>query len=224
MTENEDPGPADSTGRRRRGQELERAIFDAVWAELAETGYERLTMEGVAARAQTGKQVLYRRWPNRLELVIAAMRDRSGSILDHVPDTGSLRGDAAATLRHMADRQRELGTEGVRGLLMDVADLDPTGPGRTEEVWTTLVERAAKRGEIGPAPVPPHVTSAAGGLIRLRILFSSAPITEEEIDRVVDDIFLPLIRFHAAGAHKLRSYHQPVRSRVTDTALPESQR
>jgi AcrR family transcriptional regulator len=215
MTETEEPA-----ARRRRGQELERAIFDAVWAELAAVGYERLTMESVAARAQTGKQVLYRRWRNRLELVVAAMRDRSGSILDNVPDTGSLRGDAVVTIRHMADRQRELGVHGVRGLLMDVADVDPSELARSVAVWTTLVERAAKRGEIGPAPVPPHVAGAAGELIRLRILVWSAPVTEAEIGRVVDDIFLPLIRFHAAGAHKLRSYHQPVRFRVTDPVLP----
>jgi AcrR family transcriptional regulator len=215
-------GEPDATGatRRRRGEELERAIFDAVWAELAAVGYDALTMEGVAARAQTGKQVLYRRWPNRLELVLGALRDRSGSILDEPPDTGSLRGDATFMLRRMADRQEELGADGIRGLLRDALDFDPSGFIRSASVWTAMVEHAAKRGEIGPATVPPHVIMAANEVLRHRLLTSREPVSDEEIAVLVEDIFLPLIRFHAAGAHKLRSYHQPVRFRVTDPVLP----
>lgn len=66
-------------------------------------------MEAVAARAHTGKQVLYRRWRNRAELVVAAMRHRTGSIVADVPDTGTLRGDVLAVLQRMADRFASLG-------------------------------------------------------------------------------------------------------------------
>ena len=62
--------------RRRRGVELEGAILRAAWDELTAVGYARLSMEGVADRAQTGKQVLYRRWPNRAELGRASCRER----------------------------------------------------------------------------------------------------------------------------------------------------
>src|ERR1022692_411234 len=79
-------------GTRRRGEQLENAIFDAILGELAEVGYHRLTMEGVAARAGTGKGALYRRWPSRESLVLAALRGRLPS-LDEQPDTGSVRGD-----------------------------------------------------------------------------------------------------------------------------------
>lgn len=196
----------DEPARRRRGSELERAIFDAVWAELAEAGYAGLTMEGVATRAQTGKQVLYRRWPSRLELVLAAIRDRSGwSLLDQPPDTGSLREDAASMLRAMASRQRDLDAEGIRGLLIDAGDLDPAVFTQSAPLWRGMVERAAKRGEIGSEPVPQHVTAVANELMRYRILISAVPVADEEIDRLVDDIFLPLIRIHAAGTQTLRS-------------------
>ena len=47
---------------RRRGKELEDALYDATLAELAAVGYGGLTMEGIAARARTGKAALYRRW------------------------------------------------------------------------------------------------------------------------------------------------------------------
>jgi len=188
---------AEPVTRRRRGTRLESAIFDAVWAELADNGYARLTMEGVAARARTGKQVLYRRWPSRLALVLAAMRERSGSVLDRAPDTGCLRDDAASLLRSMAGRQRELGAEVVRGLLLDAADLDPASFSRMSELWGTVIERAAERGEIGTAPVPPHVVDAVSDLLRYRMVVSAEQVTDDVIDHLVDDIFLPLIRAHA---------------------------
>ena len=47
---------------RRRGKQLEDALYDATLAELAAVGYGGLTMEGIAAQARTGKAALYRRW------------------------------------------------------------------------------------------------------------------------------------------------------------------
>jgi AcrR family transcriptional regulator len=58
---------------RRRGEVLERALYEAALAELAEVGYGGLTMEGIAARAQTGKAALYRRWCSKHDLVHAAL-------------------------------------------------------------------------------------------------------------------------------------------------------
>ena len=64
-TSGEDPGR-----QRKRGVELERAIKDATIAELACGGYGSVTIESVAARAQTGKASIYRRWPTKQELVL----------------------------------------------------------------------------------------------------------------------------------------------------------
>src|SRR3954463_12484992 len=104
---------------RRRGPELEAVLLDAAWDELMESGYARLTMEAVAARAHTGKQVLYRRWRNRAELVVAAMRHGTGSIVENVPDTGKLREDVLGVLRLMAERFATLGPDVVHGLLAE---------------------------------------------------------------------------------------------------------
>jgi len=60
--------------QRRRGEELEAALLEAAWDELAEVGFGKLTMESVAARARTGVAVLYRRWPRKDDLVLAALR------------------------------------------------------------------------------------------------------------------------------------------------------
>src|SRR5215469_10729252 len=58
---------------RRRGEVLKRALYEATLAELAEVGYGGLTMEGIAARAHTGKAALYRRWASKHDLVHAAL-------------------------------------------------------------------------------------------------------------------------------------------------------
>ena len=63
---------------------------------LAETGYDGMTIDMVAARAKAGKATLYRRWASKAELVLDAVACMKSSDvdLDRLPDTGTLRGDA----------------------------------------------------------------------------------------------------------------------------------
>ncbi len=89
--------------QRRRGEELEAALLQAAWDELAEVGFAKLTMESVAARAKTGVAVLYRRWPNKDDLVIAAIGHYGKTRPVEVPDTGTLRGDMLGLLRGIND-------------------------------------------------------------------------------------------------------------------------
>jgi AcrR family transcriptional regulator len=93
------PGPA----TRRRGSKLEAAILQAAWDELTEDGYAAFTMERVAVRAKTSRAVLYRRWPNRPELVVAALAHHAQLAPMDVPDTGTLRDDLLALLRRMSE-------------------------------------------------------------------------------------------------------------------------
>src|SRR5215472_19059285 len=87
---------------RRRGSDLEDAILEAAWEELTAVGYAHLTIDAAAARAHTSKPVLYRRWPTRPELVLAALRQRGPLLSGEPPDTGSLRGDVLALLERMS--------------------------------------------------------------------------------------------------------------------------
>ena len=62
---------------------------------LQEHGYDRLTLDAVATTARASKATLYRRWPTKAELVLAAFIE--GTRQDAVdPDTGTLRGDLLA--------------------------------------------------------------------------------------------------------------------------------
>lgn len=184
---------------RRHGAQLERALLQAAWDELAEVGYANLTMEGVAARAHTGKQVLYRRWASRAELVIAAVRARTGSIVDHVPDTGSLRGDVLGVLQWSLKRWHDFGPDTVHGLLADLPDLDPRTFVMMGDVMTAILQRAAARGEITTANLEPRVVTLPSTLIRHEMLLTVEPVTEQTCVDIVDDVFLPLV--HAVAGN-----------------------
>src|SRR3982074_1171267 len=90
-----------ASGPARRGRPRDPGVDTAILAAaldlLGETGYARVTLEQVAARAGAGKASLYLRWPNKVALVAEAIQHRS-AVVPEVPDTGSLREDMVAFL------------------------------------------------------------------------------------------------------------------------------
>ncbi|SOB85245.1 TetR/AcrR family transcriptional regulator [Streptomyces sp. 1331.2] len=190
-----------SGASRRRGDELERAILDAVWAELADHGYDRLTMEGVAARARTSKPVLYRRWPNRAALVIAAL-GRNAPDYQEPPDTGELRADLALFLGSLLHRFDDLPTDAVHGFLVDLLR-DPelragfthglTARGPVDSLGA-MMRRAADRGEINPARVTPRVVSLPLDLLRDAFLTGGTVPSDRVVAEVLDEVVMPLLR------------------------------
>jgi AcrR family transcriptional regulator len=185
---------------RRRGAALEAALLDAAWDELQAGGYANLTMEAVADRAGTSRAVLYRRWHNRPELVIAAIRRHRPLLSGEVPDTGSLRGDVLALLSRMSDRMAEIGPETVYGVLGDYfADAElfsrvqdqvlQIGAG----VMAAILGRAAARGE-ARADISTMTATLPTDLFRNRMFLTRNPPSGDVIAEIVDEIFLPLVR------------------------------
>jgi AcrR family transcriptional regulator len=185
---------------RRRGGELEATILEAAYAEMREHGYARLTMEGVAARAHTGKQVLYRRWPNRAQLMISAIRHTLGPMIPAVPDTGSLREDILAVLRLMTRRARNYSPELVYGLLAELPEDDTNFFRASPEAVTQILDRAVERGELKHADLPERVVGLPVDLARLEGLRRPRTwltMTDAEVEKglaeIVDDVWLPLV-------------------------------
>ena len=181
-------------GSRRRGAALEQALLEAAWDELHAVGYADLTMDGVAARAGTSKAVLYRRWPNRVQLVLAAMRQHGGSIAGRPPDTGSLRRDVLAVLRHMRDRFAQIGPDTVQGIIAELDDLPRDALEITPDVVTTILERAAERGEARPDRITRRIASVPGDLLRHEMLTTRTAPPDRILAEIVDEVFLPLVR------------------------------
>jgi AcrR family transcriptional regulator len=186
-------------GPRRRGEALYTAIFEATLAELAEAGYWGLAMERIAARAHASKASLYKRWPNRAELVIAAMRHQGGQP-EPAPDTGSVREDVLTLLRRGAERLDSLFGEVARGLMAEnltdpdrMANLRANMFTSRNRLMTEIMERAAARGEIPRAAIKPHVIEFAPALVDYHFLVHGAPIPDQVLLRIVDDLLLPLL-------------------------------
>lgn len=185
---------------RRRGEALEHALLDAAWTELQAAGYAGLTMEAVADRAGTSRAVLYRRWRNRPELVLAVIRRHRPLLSGEIPDTGSLRGDVLALLRRMSSRLAEIGPETVYGLLGDyLSDADMFARSRDQllsisaEVMETILKRAADRGEARTG-VENRIATLPTALFRNELFLARIPPSEGTLVEIVDDVFLPLVR------------------------------
>ncbi|WP_410873232.1 TetR/AcrR family transcriptional regulator [Nocardia sp. A7] len=189
-----------SGATRRRGVELEDAILRAAAAELTETGYAGLTMDKVAQRAGTNKNAIYRRWPNRLALGIAAYRQLAITV--DVPDTGDLREDALELLRR-ANRHwssalgaimRELlaAAGGAAELLAQLPEQSADG---TAAMWLTVLGRAVARGEAPPECLHPRVATVAVVLLRNEFVLRGVPTAPDDVlVEIVDEVYLPLIR------------------------------
>lgn len=186
--------------QRRRGEELEAALLEAAWQELLEAGFARLTMESVAARAKTGVAVLYRRWPNKDDLVIAAIRHYSATYPVEVPDTGNLRGDLIALLDTFSAARVSFAAiiGAVFSGLLTSSGLTPLQVREKvladRPVWSDRIfTRAHERGEIDLGRVPAAVLSMPFDLMRHDMLMTHKPIPPDRILEIVDDLFMPLV-------------------------------
>ena len=91
--------PARGRGR-PRSEQADQAILDATLRMLGTHGVGGTTIEGVAADAGVGKTTIYRRWPTKTDLILAAISNIVPP--GEPPDTGSMAGDMAA----LAETQR----------------------------------------------------------------------------------------------------------------------
>ena len=191
---------AQRTRQRRRGEELEAALLEAAWQELVEVGFARLTMESVAARAKTGVAVLYRRWPNKDDLVLAAIGHYGTTHPVDIPDTGSLRGDMIALLGIASSTRISFATivsAAFSGLLASTG----LTPAQVREkimadrpLWSDQIfARAQERGEIDLDRIPAAVLTMPFDLMRHDMLMTYKPITPERVLAIVDDLFMPLV-------------------------------
>jgi len=202
--------------QRRRGETLETALLDAAWSELVERGYDELTIDAVATRAETSRAVLYRRWPGKKDLVLAALVHQAKTEAVDIPDTGSLRGDIVA-LMHEVNKVRprlvaQLLTR-LGGFYTDantnLAELSSYVLGGRDAIVDQVIARAVARGEIEAGQVSGRVARVPFDLFRLELVMTMQPVPQEVIEEIIDDVFLPLVRL---GATTTSSSHRHVDS------------
>jgi len=199
----------DQKVERRRGKALEDAVLDAAWSELLGGGYSSFTMEAVAARAHTSRPVLYRRWPNRADLAVAAIRHILHKHPVNAPNTGNVRSDLIALLQQFSKNRALFAvffSLQMNGYFSETntspADLRRSvlqgGHGQIDMV----LARGADRGEIDRSKLTPRISSLLPDLVRHEFLMTLKPVPNAVITEFVDDIFLPLVSEKLARGEK----------------------
>lgn len=188
---------------RRRGRELEEAIFAAVWDELHDHGFSDLTMEGVARRAGTSKPVLYRRWSSRVEMVAASVSHFLPRT-ETIPDAGNLRANTIAVLEVMRKRMETFDRSTMLGIFTEVA----TNPEANAAILETFIgfmrkmmnevalARAIENGEITEDQVTERLQTLPMELARMEFLVTGR-LPDESIEEIVDMVFLPALAARA---------------------------
>jgi AcrR family transcriptional regulator len=180
------PGTSRPGGRTAR---TAAAVFAAAIDELAERGYDDISIETIAARAGVHKTTLYRRWHSKAGLITQVLASSAQSMIP-VPDTGS----AGADLRALARSVQEVlsdprGAAITRALLAGSAS-SPEIRQLMEDYWaarlaaiSVIVDRAAARGELPTGTDPEMVMRAVAAPLFYQLLVTFQPITRPDADR-----------------------------------------
>jgi AcrR family transcriptional regulator len=189
---------------RRRGTALDEAILAAAWAELTEHGYADMTLESVARRAGTSRPILYRRWPTRMKLATAAIVRYLALNPISVPDLGSVRDELRLLLRHLSDRARPELLRLIFDMTGDLADARSNLADLKAEITNgvlmrSILQRGIDRGEIDRDRLTPRIAALPTDLARHEVLMTLAPLSDDVIREIVDEVFLPLVRSDRKG-------------------------
>ncbi|WP_393054453.1 TetR/AcrR family transcriptional regulator [Streptomyces sp. LN549] len=143
MVGTQSDGAARGPGRPRE-ERVTGAVLRAVVDMVHEQGIAAVTMDAVAARAGVSKPAIYRRWPTKQDLIIAAAETRIGIL--SVPDLGDFRAELHFVLTARLEAYRLPGTD---------------------RLIAGLIGAAAENGAVrGVAGVCRHVCSSSGRLPR----------------------------------------------------------
>lgn len=192
-----------SLTHRRRGAVLEDAIVDAVFAELSEVGYAAFTIESVAARAQTGKASIYRRWPTKQDLVLTAFCHRFGSpesFVDEAMADATTRDVFVAIGRRIIEVCESAG-EAIRAVACEVTRSPDLATAIDSQVHCEkrlaairVLERGVARGEVRPDAVDPMFAEILPAILMQQMILFNREVTDEMLLTIVDRVLMPLIR------------------------------
>jgi len=210
------PGGSRPPGRPRDARH-DQAILKATLGILLEQGYRGVTIEGVAARAGVGRPTIYRRWPSKPAVVVAALV-QSDRLALPAPDTGSLRDDLIAVQRHQVERMNAPDARRVTaGLIADLAD-DPEladtyvsqflAP-RRATVWEVL-SRGVDRGELDADVDFAFIYDLLVGPLFMQAVVWGQPLAPDAAEKTTDVI---LAAFGTSPGRQPRKAKQQKKSR-----------
>lgn len=188
--------PGEAPVRRGRGRprdpETDERITTAAAELLLQRGFDRTTVDDVAARAGVGKATVYRRWPSKEDLAVAAMETLYNVEMPE-PDTGDIRRDLTEAYRSVLafvntrDGAAFLRTSIAESVRDDrIAALHRESTERRENASRVTLERAIKRGQVRPDIDIDSAIQWLGGLLAIRAITHRPMPTVDDAETLVE--------------------------------------
>ncbi len=184
---------------RPRDKSRDVAIEKAAVELLREVGYEQLTIEAVAARAQVSKATIYRRWRNKAELITDSVHHYAFCKAPTI-DTGSLRDDLIEVISEKVKTMKSADGQLIAGLMCmarsdaDLAEvLTQTLAGYATAAHSAIFDRAISRGEIPKEAKRELILQLVPAVIGFRVFMSHQGINRKYIENFVDDVLIPVL-------------------------------
>ena len=163
---------------------------------LQEHGYDRLTVDAVASAARASKATVYRRWPSKAELVLAAFTEGIGQVAVP-PNTGTLRGDLLQLGESICQQGRQHAST-IRAVLVEVSRhpalndaLQHRFIDQRKALIQHILQQAVDRGEIDDAAITDELWDLLPGYLIFRSIIPGQPPTHRTVQALVDDFIIP---------------------------------
>ncbi|THC54024.1 TetR/AcrR family transcriptional regulator [Streptomyces sp. A1499] len=191
----------------RRSERSRRAIYDAALALVHETGYAKLTIEAIAARAGVGKQTIYRWWPSKGAVLLDAFLDLADQasaeasekaghdvVQTEITDSGDLEADLKHVMRATVDEfndpkydapYRALAAEGLLNPEVGAEFVEKLLEPQLQ-LFVRRVRKAQEAGHVLPDVDPRIALELWASPLAQRWLMRSGPLTHEYVDKIVE--------------------------------------
>ncbi|BBY44151.1 TetR/AcrR family transcriptional regulator [Mycolicibacterium celeriflavum] len=168
---------------------------------LQEHGYDRLSLDAVATAARASKATLYRRWPTKAELVLAAFVEGTRHVAVD-PDTGTLRGDLLR-LGQQISAHVSTHASTIRAVLMEISRSDTLAAtlhaqflSQRKALMSRVLARAVDRGEIESSAITEDLWDVLPGYLIYRSVLTGRAPTRRTIQDFVDNVLIPSLTRH----------------------------
>jgi AcrR family transcriptional regulator len=163
---------------------------------LQEEGSDGLTVDAVAACARASKATVYRRWPTKAELVLAAFIEGVRQVAV-APETGSLRGDLLQMGELYCDQARTHAST-MRAVLVEVSRNPALNDvmqhqflDQRKALFEHVLGQAVDRGEIDASAITEDFSDVMPGYLIFRSIWSGRAPTQRTVETLVDHVMIP---------------------------------
>jgi AcrR family transcriptional regulator len=191
MTQTADPSAGTSPWSPREAE-----LLAVTLQLLQEHGYDGLTVDAVANTARASKATVYRRWPSKAELVLAAFTE-GVRLVAVPPNTGTLRGDLMK-LAEVCTKHAQEHASTIRAVLVETSRHPALSDAMQHEFLDQrkalidyVLRQAVERGEIAEAAITEELWDLLPNYLVFRAIVPGRAPTRKTIQALVDDFIMP---------------------------------